>query len=436
MYDVFSLPAINFPTDFLWGSATAGHQIEGDNIHSQMWYNEQQEEFWRNDPKRKVCAISGKACDHYRLYREDVGLLSDLGHRGYRMSIEWSRIQPAEGEWNSEAIGHYIDLLSRLNHSNIHPFVTLHHFTHPLWFEQLGGFHKRENLVFVERYLETLLPRISEFVSGWNVINEFNLWGWLNPKPETAQYKFNMLRFHALGYHLIKKYSPAPVSSAHAFIHWFPRRYHDILDRRMTDFVDMLTNEFFFHAIRTGELVYPTADAEIEPLVMGAIDFWAVNYYTRHMVDARQAGLQGPRFKHKELKLIPMDFYLEEFYPEGLVANLERLTDRPVYITENGCAADDDRFRIIYLALQLSALKEAMDRGVDVRGYFYWSLMDNYEWGSFVPRFGLVDVDFNTFKRTPKPSALFYREIIRNNGFSGEMIRSYLDELPTLPIPR
>ena len=311
MYDVFSLPAVTFPNGFLWGSATAGHQIEGDNIHSQVWHDEQQEEFWRDDPEGKLRSVSGKTCDHYRLYREDVELLSQLGHKGYRMSVEWSRIEPNEGEWNTDALDHYLDLFDRLNQKGIKVFVTLHHFTHPLWFEQMGGFRKRENLRYVECYLEYLLPKISAYVSGWNVINEFNLWGWLNPNPETGQYKFNMLRFHALGYHLIKKYSLAPVSSAHAFIHWFPRRYNDTLDRRMTDFVDYVTNEFFFHAIRTGELVFPTMDAEYDPLVKDTMDFWSVNYYTRHMVDARHAGNQGSRYKHKELKMIPMDFYLE-----------------------------------------------------------------------------------------------------------------------------
>jgi beta-glucosidase len=308
----------------------------------------------------------------------------------------------------------------------------LHHFTHPHWFEQLGGFRKRENLRYFERYLHFLLPKISRHVSGWNVINEFNLWGGLNPSPEAGAYKFNMLRCHALGYRLIKVHSTAPVSSAHAFIHWFPRRYYDPLDRSMTNYADLVTNEFFFHALRTGELVLPHCDAEYDPQVKGALDFWAVNYYTRHMIDARRAGLEGPRFKHKELKMIPMDFYLEEMYPEGLIANLERLKDRPVYVTENGCSTTDDRFRIVYLALQLSALKEAIERGVDLRGYFYWSLMDNYEWGTFVPRFGLVEVDFETFRRTPKPSALFYREIIGQNGFGGETVSRFLQELPTL----
>jgi beta-glucosidase len=322
--------------------------------------------------------------------------------------------------------------LERLNRKGIRPFVTLHHFTHPLWFEQRGGFGERENLRYFERYLEYLLPKISVYVSGWNVINEFNVWGGYSPTGGGGPYKFNMLRFHALGYHLIKRYSAAPVSSAHAFVHWFPRRYHDVLDRRMTDFVDFITHEFFFHALRTGELVYPGLNGEFDPDVKGTLDFWAVNYYTRHMVDARLAGLEGPPFKHKELKLIPMKFFLEEMYPEGLIANLERLTDRPVYITENGCVATDDRFRIVYLALMLSALQEAIERGVDVRGYFYWSLLDNYEWRSFLPRFGLVDVDRTTFKRTPKPSAAFYREVIQRNGFDGALVRRHLKELPTL----
>lgn len=432
MYDVFSLPPITFPDAFLWGSATAGHQIEGDNIHSQNWANEQSPEFYKDDPERTVKAPSGKACDHYRLYREDVELIAELGHQGYRLSIEWCRIEPEEGRWDQEAVAHYVDLLERLVQKNIQVFVTLHHFTQPLWFDRLGGFGNTANHRYFERYLNFLLPKISALVSGWNVINEFNLWGGLTAGGALAPLKYTMLRVHALGYHVIKQYSKAPVSSAHAFIHWFPRRFHDDLDRRMTDYADFITNEFFFHALRTGELVFPNADAEYAPEVKGAIDFWAVNYYTRHMVDARLAGLEGPRFQHKQLRMIPMPFYLEEMYPEGLIANLERLGDYPVYITENGCSCDDDRFRIVYLALHLSALREAMDRGVDVRGYFYWSLMDNYEWTSFIPRFGLVAVDRTTFVRTPKASASFYRDIVRANGFSGETLHRYLHELPTL----
>jgi len=433
MYDVFNLPPTRFPAGFLWGSATAGHQIEGNNSHSQAWHEELLPDFYQKDPERKTRAPSGQACDHYRLYREDVELISSLSHRGYRMSIEWSRIEPLEGQWNQEGMVHYLDLLDRLVQKGIQVFVTLHHFTHPLWFDQLGGFGKADNRRFFERYLNFLVPKISAYVSGWNVINEFNQWGGLTAGPSIAPLKFNMLRVHGLGYHLIKQHSNAPVSSAHAFAHWFPRRFHDPLDQRMTEFADFTTNEFFFHALRTGELVYPGVEAEYDPDVKGALDCWSVNYYTRHMVDARRADLDGPRFRHKKLPMVPMEFYLDEMYPEGLIANLERLGDYPVYITENGCAADDDRFRIVYLALHLSALQEAMERGVDVRGYFHWSLMDNYEWSSFIPRFGLVAVDFRTFRRTPKPSAYFYQEVIKGNGFSGETVRRHLDALPTLP---
>ena len=427
MYDIFQLPPVRFPKNFQWGSSTASYQIEGDNVDSYLWHDEQQGKFWVNDPR--ITAPSGKAIDHYRLYREDVDLIADLGHQAYRMSLEWSRIEPREGEWNTEAVAFYIDLLERLNAHGIKPFVTLTHISYPHWLEQQGGLGKGENLHFIERYAEYIVPKIAHLVHGWNVLNEFN--GGRN--PQDTPNKFALLRAHARGYHVIKRHSNAPVSTAHAFIHWFPRHYHDPLDRFMTDYIDFMTNEFFFHAIRTGELVCPFADAQFDAEVKGSADFWAINTYTRHMVDGRSASLEGPRFRHKHIKMIPMDnFYLEEMYPEGMIANLERLKDKPVYITENGCAADDDRFRIVYIALHLSALQEAIERGVDVRGYFYWSTFDNYEWYSFVPRFGLVHVDLETYQRTPKPSAYFFRDIIQNSGFDQRILRAYLRELPTI----
>jgi len=419
MYDIFSLPDITFPENFIWGSATAGHQVEGNNVHSNWWELEQNGKFESK---------SGKACNHYELYKEDVELLKSLGHKAYRMSIEWSRIEPAEGNFNEEAMGHYIDLLERLKKAGLIIYLTLHHFTHPQWFEKLGGFQNLSNMRYFERFLNHAAPRIAQYVDYWNVINEFNLGG----SQERITFKLNMLRYHARGYHIIKQYSKAPVSSAHAFIHYFPYRKNDRLDNIMTDFQDWRDNEFFFHAIRTGEIAFPFKDAECVPELKGTCDFWAVNYYTRHMLDARLAALEGKRFYHKQLKMVPMNFYLEEMYPEGLISNIERLMDKPVHITENGCSCDDDRFRITYMALHLSALHEAIARGVDVRAFLYWSLMDNYEWGSFVPRFGLVKVDFETFERTVKPSACFFRDVIAKNGINQAIISKYIKELPTL----
>ena len=130
--------------------------------------------------------------------------------------------------------------------------------------------------------------------------------------------------------------------------------------------------------------------------------------------------------------MIDMDFYLEEIDPECIIANTTRLMDKPVYISENGCCCNDDRFRIVFISLYLSAVAEAIKMGVDIRGYLYWSLLDNYEWSSFKPRFGLCDCNRSTFERTPKPSAYFYREIIDNNGFDQSILRKYLSEMPSL----
>jgi beta-glucosidase len=291
-----------------------------------------------------------------------------------------------------------------------------------------------ENMGYWERYLGYIVPRIAGLVDFWNVINEFNL----GNQPERVDFKLNMIRYHARAYHIIKHHTAAPVSTAHAFTHYMPARWNDKSDRLMTDLLDFCDHEFFFHAIRTGEILYPFRESALVPEVKGTMDFWSVNAYTRHMVSMRDTmpwGPKAPRFEHKVLKMIPMDFYLEEMYPECLTAGLERLSDKPIYITENGCSCDDDRFRIVYIALHLSAISEAIRKGADVRGYLYWSLMDNYEWGSFKPRFGLVDVDWKTFKRTPKPSAEFYKGIIAENGFSQANLRKFLTELPSLAKP-
>ena len=415
MYNTLSLPEIAFPDGFLWGSSTAAHQIEGDNFHNNWWAKET-----RGETEEK----SGKACDHWNRMDEDADLIAELGHQAYRMSIEWSRIEPLKGEWNQAALDRYIHFLSLLKERGIQVFLTLHHVTHPQWFEKLGAFYELENCHLFEEFVDKVVPQISDYVDGWNVFNEFNL----ATSPNSGRRKFNMLITHGNCNRIIKQYSKAPVSTTHAFVHQHPARLNDPLDNTMRDYVDFMTNEFFFHAVRTGELVYPYMDAEYHPKVKNSVDFWAVNTYTRSMIDSRKKNFQGERFIHKQLKMIDMDFYLEEFYPEGIIANLERLKDKPVYITENGCSCDDDKYRIEYIALHLCALKEAMDRGVDLKGYFYWSTMDNYEWGSFKPRFGLVDVDRKTFERTPKPSAYFYRKIIENNGFFPETLKKYLKE--------
>ena len=415
MFDIFSLPDVRFPDGFLLGAGYAGHQVEGDNVNSQYWAQEQEGRFEE---------LSGKACNSYELWETDVNICEENKLGAFRTSVEWSRIEPVPGQFSKEALEHYVRLFASLREKGIKVFATLVHFTVPLWFYELGSFRKLDNLRYFERYLEYVVPAIAPYVDFWNVLNEFNL-----TPPE---FKLGALRFHALGYHVIKKYSDAPVSSAHALVQYVPIRSSDRWDRAMTEYKDLCDHEFFFHAIRTGEILYPGRDGEYDASVKGTADYWSVNSYVRDMIDARQASMRGKRYDFAKMKMIDKDFYLEEFNPECIVANLTRLTDKPIYITENGLSCNDDRFRIVFIAEYLAAVNEAMRLGADVRGYLYWSLFDNYEWGSYKPTFGLYSVDRNTFERSAKPSAAFYREIIENNGVTKELIKKYLGEIPTL----
>ena len=424
MTDIFSLKDFTMPKGFLWGSATAGHQIEGNNINSDRWAMEHQ--MLLKKPYQDY-EVSGMACNHYELYKQDVDLISELGHQAFRMTIEWARIEPTEGHFEEEVVAHYLDELTRLNEKGIKVLLTLVHFSIPKWFADMGGFAEEKNIKYFERYLNYILPKVSEFVSFWNTFNETNHYH--RPVKE----KLCTLKFHAMAYHTIKKYSNKPVGIAHALKLYMPKRYYDKADRMMCDYYDYANNEYFFNAIRTGEIVFPFTNGEFCPDLKDTSDYWAIQYYTRDLIDASLENPIAKKYNHKNLRLIEKDnFYFDEIFPEGMLDGLTRLRDKPVYLTENGISCDNDDFRIVYIAQVLSAVREAIDAGVDVKSYFYWSLMDNYEWGSFVPRFGLVHCDFKTFERKPKPSAAFYKEVIANNGVSQKLIRKYLKENPTL----
>lgn len=422
MNDVFSIKGFDFPKGFLWGSATAGHQIEGDNIHSNYWYNEQ-----KGLAANPALETSGKACNSYVMYEEDSRLLAELGHQVYRMSVEWARIEPEEGTFVSAEVDHYIKVFESVKAKGIKICVTLVHFTVPQWFAAKKGFTEMDNLKYFQRYVEYIVPKIAAYVDMWCVLNEVNMATW----QEGFVSKRNTVLYHARAYHIIKKYSRSPVSTAHGFIRMFGVRQGDKFDRTLESYYDLLCNEYFFHAIRTGEVIVPGLDAVYDKEIKDTCDYWAVNTYVRRMVDSRKEEGKGEVYPFSEVKMLNSKFYCKQFDAECLIHNLTRLTDKPVYITENGVSCDDDGFRIVWLVEYLCALHECIEMGVDVRGYMYWSLLDNYEWGSYVPRFGLVDVDReHGFKRTIKPSGYFYREIIENNGYKPEMLTKYLTALP------
>ncbi len=425
MLNLYKMRPYTFPEGFLWGSATAGHQIEGNNVHCQRW----KQELENTDP---LCVPSGLACNSWELYKEDVALLKALGHKAYRFSIEWSRIEPEQGVHDEAALRRYQEQLELLKEAGIHTSVTLWHFTHPQWFEELGGFSKAENLIWFRKHLEYLVPKIAPLVDSWCVLNEMNLGAHTR---EIFEEKRNKLKAHAYGNAIIKEHCNAPVSTAHALVPRVPLRPYDELDLAATAMHNWLFNEFFFHGIRTGEIVLPGKDMEYVPELKDSCDIWAINYYHRGIVDSRKADLLARKFDFNNFQMIPECNLTREFSPEYFISAMAKITDKPVWITENGLPTTTDQFRIIYMMQQFEAMREAMALyPVKIQAYFHWSLMDNYEWGSYLPRFGLVEVDRETFRRTPKMSAEFYKEIIAANGMSGELFAKYVPELPQFPL--
>ena len=409
-----------FPDDFWFGSGTSGHQIEGDNVHCQ----DAHEEIY--DPHGVRQAVgkqpSGKACDHWNRWREDVDLIAELGHQAWRFSCEWSRIEPAQGQVDEAALARYIARSERLAERGIKQVITLCHWTHPQWFEELGGFTRDENWVHWERHVERMARHFKPFAAAWVTLNEVEAAA--GARPAHAR---GYARGHAIAYHILKRHSAAPVGMAGCGGWVEPLRADDAADRALAAWRQWQGGDWWLHMIRTGELVLLGHDAVALPDVRGTSDWWMINYYRRGFADARHANGNGeyPSWTRRKMfahvppgdrKAAAMDD--DEIHPETLLRVLERHRDKPILITENGIGTDFDELRRELLAGNLAAVQEAIRRGVAVRGYLHWSTMDNFEWGTFVPRFGLVHVDFENFRRTPKPSAYLYRDIIRDRSLA------------------
>ena len=420
MLNLASLNEIDFGKDFLWGTATAAHQVEGNDIHSSNWYGELRNHY---------AEPSGMACNFWELYPDDIKLMKELGYQAFRMSVGWGRLEPEEGHFDDQALAVYLDMFAKLKENGIKIFLTLLHSGEPEWFAQKGGFSKPENIGCFLKFAERLIPEIADFIDFWMVSNEFNL-------QSDPAIKTNILTVQAQTASLIRRYSKNPVSSAHALLCFVPDDPNSEADRVLSQYNMWKSNGYFFHACRTGEVILPGMDMVEIPELKESMDFWGINYYTRIMCSAKKKDGHAPFYPYERLQMIRTEgFYLEGFYPDGLRNGLLGLKDKPIYITENGNCCDDDRWRILKLGLDLTAMKDAMDHGADIRGYLHWSFMDNYEWNSFLPRFGLIHVDFDTFKRTPKKSAYFLRDIIAAGGkFDGALIRKYIPELPQLKL--
>ncbi len=378
---------LKFPKNFLWGSATSSYQIEG-GIKNCDWVK-----FYD----------AGRACDHYNKYEKDFDLLKRMNQNAYRFSIEWSRIEPEQGKFNRKEIEHYREVLNALKSRGIKIMLTLHHFTNPIWLADRGGWVNSKVNFYFSRFAERVFKEYQDLVDFWLTINEpliYSLMSYLNGKwPPNKKELFlflkvvkNQIVSHKKVYEIFHQInSKTKIGVAKNNQYFEPLNPRSKLDKFSVGLHRYFWNEYFLNKIKNH------------------LDFIGLNYYFHQKI-------KFPFFKKNENKIINDVGW--EIYPEGIYYVLKELKkyNLPIYITENGLADSEDKLRKSFITEHLSWIYRAIQEGIDVRGYFHWSLMDNFEWEKgFEPRFGLVEIDYKTMERKFRPSAFYYAEICKNN---------------------
>lgn len=411
--------ALIFPPDFMWGASTASHQVEGGNNNqwtqwefanasrlareatknyaaiSPVWEEVRAE---ATDPRNY---ISGRSSDHYHLYEKDFDMAKSLGMNAQRISLEWSRIEPAHRQFNEEAIHHYKSVIKAMRARGIEPFVTLWHWTLPHWVAEQGGWKVTKTAYSFKRYVEYVVAHLGNDVTYWVTLNEPEVYadvsystGAWPPMERSRAAKLtvlaNLASGHKRAYRAIKAANPkARVGIAK---HNFAFEAHGInpVNHVIKAMVNKWWNFYFLILIQRYQ------------------DYIGVNYYIHSRVNWSRKS--NPSELRSDLGW--------ELFPHGMYEVLKDLKyyRKPIYILENGLADRADRYRGWYIRETLKNVRRAMDEGIDVRGYFHWSLLDNFEWDKgYWPRFGLIEVDYKTLKRRLRPSAKEYARIIKSS---------------------
>ncbi len=444
-----------FPPDFVWGAATSAYQIEGsplaDGAGPSIWHK------FAHTPGRIEGGDHGdQACDHYRRFADDVQIMRKLGIESYRFSTAWARVLPeGTGRPNPQGLDFYSRLVDALLEHGIAPSVTLYHWDLPAAIEDRGGWAHADAPKWFAEYAQLMFRTLGDRVPMWTTLNE----PWVamdngyvagNHAPgrrdwaEAAKVSQNLLRAHAAAVALYRTEWRQQIGLVVNLVPVHPAT-DATADRAAARRMDAYLNRHFLDPALLGEFpeelsemfgeAWPTMTADELAQLRQPIDFVGINYYLRLFVrDASSAGRSGgpPRVEIVSPPNCPRTALGWEVYPQGLTEILQwvqsRYGDLPLYVTENGAAFDDnplengdvnDVERVEYLKEHLQAAGQALRAGVNLRGYYVWSLVDNFEWNQgYSKRFGIVRVDFSTQRRTPKASAHFYAQAIRSHGAS------------------
>lgn len=428
-----------FPEGFLWGAATAAHQNEGNNTNNDFWA-------WEQTPGHVVDnTTSGLAADWWNRAEADFDRAAEMGLNTLRLSVEWSRLEPEPGNWDEDAFERYRQMLQGLQQRNIKPMVTLHHFTNPLWLAEIGGWTNKAVISHFQRFTTKVVNALGDQCDLWATINEPNIYaahayilGKWHPGhtslPQFIQVTRHQIRAHAAAYKAIKHLQPHSQVGIVQHLAAFDPATNSPLDRAIADLRSQLLNWYTLDAVVLGFLKFPYG-TRYDYLETNT-DFIGINYYGRHplrfSLDAADKLFAAEVEASPEIAW-PPPWTDREIYPDGLyrfIVETARRYGKPIYVTENGMADPNDNIRPGFLLTHLAAIHRAIRAGVDVRGYYHWTLVDNYEWvEGWTTPFGLIALDPATQERSPRPSADLYATIVKSGTITDNMVKQYAPQV-------
>lgn len=403
----------DFQEDFLFGAASSAYQVEGGNKNNwSEWEKRTAEErvkkstFWYEPPEYlKEMAedpqyrVSGMAADSLHRYKEDVEILEKLGLNSYRFSVEWSRIFPEKGEVNQEGLEYYRALISELRTNNIEPLLTCWHWTLPLWLENEGGLMASKAEEYFREYFEVLVENFGDDVKYWIPLNEPDvitsqsyLTGVWPPQEKNILRYLNlyfkrMVNIHKIGYEVIKQHNPNTIVGVAKQNAYFEAYDQNPVNIGIVKLINYFSNELYLNKIKNH------------------LDFIGLNFYSHYKMRLWKVQNGNDRLSDTGWWMRPDSLY-------NALMDLKKY-NLPIIVTENGVADSEDKYRGWWLDETFKAMKKALESGVDLRGYMYWSLLDNFEWGAgYWPQFGLVAVDRKTFARKIRESAYHYKDLV------------------------
>lgn len=425
-----------FPGDFRWGTATAAYQVEGNNDNSDWWRWEQEEGNILHNHR------SALACNWWQNAEADLDHAAEMGINAHRLSLEWSRIEPAPSTFDAAAIDRYRQILQGMHDRDIEPMVTLHHFSNPLWLVEKGDFNNKIVVDYFRRYVSKVVETLGDLIPKWVTINEPMVYVFMRyiqglfPAPQKKGWSAglqairNLLRCHAVAYHIIKeRYADAPVGVAKNMAVFAARPGGNRLDRWWAGRIAWIFNDLWMQCMNNGRLYWPLGKEKI-PHLAGSFDFTGLNYYTRFYVKFPPVG--GLLDEEWGPDALVSDGNYGEVYPAGLFQLIKRLLpyEKPIYITENGVPDNEDQLRPFFILTHLREVWRAVSFCYPVMGYYHWSLVDNFEWDrGWTQRFGLIVMDPETQARHLRPSGRLYSEICHSHSISSHMAEKYAPQL-------